>query len=204
MTAHPSHKLPTHESPRPPYSRICPLTLKTPTNASFAPSLAVRKVYQRIGLEDISTLKSYQEWGKHYGLEFVGFDDHANNLVVHYESVRSKPLYFRSKHVCTWHFMLAEHYLQIGCEYSTPKFPASLQHDLMGCFVSMGYFYNSTDFWSNCHLAIVRGGVCGGTRRPAAAPRMLANVQNVLNYGAKNTHKCGNCNAPRWCTRGNC
>ena len=60
------------------------------------PSLhLIPKVYQRIDLEDMATLKSYQQWGKHYGLEFMGFDDHANNLVVHYESVRAKPLFFR-------------------------------------------------------------------------------------------------------------
>ena len=59
-------------------------------NLSFAPSHAARQVYQRVGLEDMSTLKSYQQWGKHYGLEFMGFDDQTNNLVVHYETVRIK------------------------------------------------------------------------------------------------------------------
>lgn len=51
--------------------------------------LGVRKVYQRVGLEDMSTLTSYKQWGKTYGLEFVEFDDQTNNLVMHYDSVRA-------------------------------------------------------------------------------------------------------------------
>ncbi|CAN0437750.1 unnamed protein product, partial [Scytosiphon promiscuus] len=47
----------------------------------------VRKVYKRLSLEDMATLKSYQQWGKDYGLEFVEFTDLTDNLLMHYTSV---------------------------------------------------------------------------------------------------------------------
>ncbi|CAN0500050.1 unnamed protein product, partial [Scytosiphon promiscuus] len=53
----------------------------------------VRKVYKRVGLEDMTTLTSYKKWGKAYGLEFVEFDDQTNQLVLHYDSVRPNLLY---------------------------------------------------------------------------------------------------------------
>ena len=79
----PCTSYPSHIFPRPSHTRTCPLSVLCPNNVSFAPSLVIRKVYQRIDVEDIGTLKSYHQWGKHYGLEFMGFDDHADNLVVH-------------------------------------------------------------------------------------------------------------------------
>lgn len=36
----------------------------------------------------MATLKSYRQWGKDYGLEFVEFTDLTDNLLMHYTSVR--------------------------------------------------------------------------------------------------------------------
>ena len=46
-------------------------------------------MYERLSLEDMATLKSYQQWGKYYGLEFVEFTDLTGNLEMHYTSVRA-------------------------------------------------------------------------------------------------------------------
>lgn len=37
----------------------------------------------------MATLKSYLQWGKDYGLEFVGFTDLTDNLFTHYTLVRT-------------------------------------------------------------------------------------------------------------------
>lgn len=73
-----------------PSARSYPATLSLTLVDSSLCVFGVLKVYQRVGLEDMSTLTSYKQWGKTYGLEFVEFDDQTNNLVMHYDSVRAK------------------------------------------------------------------------------------------------------------------
>ena len=46
-------------------------------------------MYQRIHLDDMGTPKSYERWGKDYGLEFVEFVDLTKNIEIHYASVRA-------------------------------------------------------------------------------------------------------------------
>ncbi|CAM9322755.1 unnamed protein product, partial [Scytosiphon promiscuus] len=48
----------------------------------------LQEVYQRIHLDDMGTPKSYAEWGKAHGLEFVEFVDLTANIKIHYGSVR--------------------------------------------------------------------------------------------------------------------
>lgn len=50
-------------------------------------------MYKRDGVDDLASVKYYQQWGKVYGLEFVDYVDYSNDLATHYDVVRTKPIF---------------------------------------------------------------------------------------------------------------
>lgn len=81
------HEICDRPSPPPPLHRVSPLFRLR--NAPLRPILAFWKVYERLTLDDMATVKSYQQWAKDCGLEFVDFTDLTENFEMHYTLVRA-------------------------------------------------------------------------------------------------------------------